>query len=148
VSRLPKESAVTRFYSQEEIDTLARVRAREIVAEAVARHPRPSEGLASSIEDARREIQSLLKFGSLDVLVRGRQSPDWRELVFRADSFLPRPCSGCGAPVWPGTRFGTSVYRCDDCWERLVRGARLAACAETESQAMAGVRMAFPGLLD
>jgi hypothetical protein len=133
-------------FTNEAIKSLAQGRAREIVFEAVNLTPRPCLGLAASIEEARKDLTSRLTFGYLDVLVRGRQSPDWRELVFRADSFLPRPCSGCGAPVWPGERFGTAVYRCDFCWERLVVGARLAARAETESQAMAGVLMAFPGL--
>jgi hypothetical protein len=145
VSRLPKESAVTRFYTHEEIVALAKARAPEIIIEALALHPRPAEGLGDSIEAARREIESRLR-EHLDVLELGRLSPYWRELVFRADEFLPRPCAACGAPVWPGERFGSPVYRCDFCWEKLVRGARLVARAETEVEARAGLLMAFPGL--
>jgi DNA-directed RNA polymerase subunit K/omega len=145
VSRLPKESAVTRFYTHEEIVALAKARAPEIIIEALALHPRPAEGLGDSVEAARREIESRLR-EHLDVLELGRLSPYWRELVIRADEFLPRPCAGCGAPVWPGTRFGTPVFRCDDCWRALVIGARLVARAETPAEIQAGLRMVWPRL--
>jgi hypothetical protein len=134
-------------FTEEAIRKLARGRASEIVGEALGLHlPRPVAGLAESLRDALREIESRLRGGYLDVLVRGRLSPYWRELVIRADEFLPRPCAGCGAPVWPGTRFGTPVFRCDDCWRALVIGARLVARAETPAEIQAGLRMVWPRL--
>jgi hypothetical protein len=118
--------------------------ARAIVMEAVGRHPRPASGLADSISAARREIESLLRgFGCLDVVLRGRASPQWLELVFRADTLLPRPCSGCGVAVFPGNRpQGSAAYRCAACWERFVWGTRLVARAETDVEVQAGLRMA------
>jgi hypothetical protein len=118
--------------------------ARAIAMEAVSRHPRPVAGLQDSIEAARREIESYLRgFGCLDVVLRGRASPQWEVLVARADNLLPRPCVGCGAPVWPECRpRGSPSFRCASCWEKFVRGARLVARAETDVEVQAGLRMA------
>jgi hypothetical protein len=105
VSRLPRESAVTRFYTHEEIVALAKARAPEIVLEALALHPRPAEGLAASIEAARREIESRLR-EHLDVLELGRLSPYWRELVFRADRSFPGPARPAVRQYGPGKDSG------------------------------------------
>jgi hypothetical protein len=146
VSRLPKESAVTTF-SDEALRTLARGWARAAVAEALGLSPRPAEGLAPSLEDARREVESLLRFGYIDVILLGRAAPGWRDLVARADSLLPRACVGCKRAVWPWERpFGCLVYRCQDCWQRFVFGARLVARAETEVETRVGLLLAFPNL--
>jgi hypothetical protein len=135
-------------FTQEATMTLVRSRSKVIVADALARGlPRPAQGLASSIELARREIESLLRGGSLDVLLLGRRSLQWKELVLRASSYLPAPCSGCGAPVWPECRpRGSPSFRCASCWEKFVWGARLVARAETEVEVWAGLRFAFPSL--
>jgi hypothetical protein len=133
--------------THEAVKSLAQGRAREIVFEAVNLCPRPCSGLAASIEAARKELTSRLTFGYLDVLLRGRQSAQWRELLICADSLLPRSCSGCGTAVWPYERHGSPVYRCSDCWRVLVIGARLVARAETEVEAESWVATdAFPNL--
>jgi hypothetical protein len=132
-------------FTQEAIAALARSRAKVIVADALARGlPRPAQGLASSIELARREIEKELRFYFFDVLLLGRRSPQWKELVLRADSFLPRSCQ-CGAPVWAGDRRGSAAIRCASCWQKLVWGARLVARAETPVEVRAGLKLAFPG---
>jgi hypothetical protein len=132
--------------TMEAIRDLARIRARDAVADAVSRYQRPAVGLDHSIRVALQEVESHLRLGSLDLLLRGRASPEWKEIVARADSYLPRPCAGCQAPVWPGARLGSLVYRCDECWSKFVWGARLVARAQTDSELRAGLKLAFPNL--